>query len=112
VYADGSTHDVQWYGAALYFNDQVDEKRRLSLRLEEFQDRDGYKAWLFGAGSLGTDYRDDEATLTYAYAATAKFEWRAEARFDAINRDGVFSKPDGSSTRTGTSLGLQGIFKF
>jgi hypothetical protein len=112
VYLDGSTHEVQWYGAAFYVNYQIDRKSRLSLRLEEFKDQDGYKTWLFGAGSLGTCYRDDEATLTYGYAAADDFEWRAEARFDAVNRDGVFSKPDGSSTRTGISLGLQGIYKF
>jgi hypothetical protein len=112
VYADGSAHQVQWYGAAAYANWQIGPKSRLSLRLETFDDRDGYKTWLFGAGSLGTGYRDHEATLTFACAQADDFEWRAEARIDTINRDGVFARPDGGSTRTGIGAGLQGIYKF
>ena len=112
AYADGSTHRVKWYGAAAYANWQLDPKSRLSLRLERFDDRDGYKTWLFGDGSLGTDYRDDEATLTFGHAQADDFEWRAEARVDVVNRDGVFARPDGASTRTGIGAGLQGIYKF
>lgn len=112
VYADGSIHRVKWYGAAAYANWQLGQRSRLSLRLERFDDRDGYKTWLFGSGSLGTAYRDDEATLTFGYAPSGNFEWRAEGRVDAVNVDGVFQRPDGSSTRTQVGAGLQGIYRF
>ena len=115
IYDDGSTHDVKWYSVSLYANYQIDEKDRLSLRLEDFQDKDGYKTSLIGgvAGTaLGTSYKDDVVTLTYGYTAAANFELRAEVRFDTVDKDGVLTKPDGTSTKTGSSFGLQGVYKF
>ena len=114
IFADGSSHTVTWEGLALYSNYQIDDKNRLSLRLEEFDDKDGYKTALgLGSGSyLGTSYRDDEVTLTYGYAFATNFELRTELRLDQMDKDGVLVKSDGTTTKNGTSFALQGVYKF
>jgi hypothetical protein len=105
--ASGNKEDAKWYGVAVYANYQIDDKSRISVRAETYQDDQGYKT-----GIDAESHRDDEITLTYGYSPAANFELRSELRFDTVDKNGVLFKPDNTSTKSGTTIALQGLFKF
>ena len=66
-----------WNGIAGYLNYQFSDKFRSSLRLEYFDDTDGYRTGIIQAWK--------EATLTLAYLPTKPLEIRFELRHDLSN---------------------------
>lgn len=101
------TQDGKWYGGALYANYQLDPNNRFSLRLEDVTDEEGYKFFSYD----GKSHEVQEVTFTYGYLAAANFELRAEARYDQA-KDNDFVKPDGTLSKSGTTVLLAGLLKF
>ncbi|MDE3009972.1 MAG: porin [Pseudomonadota bacterium] len=106
--AAGASVDAKWYGAALYVNYAIDDSNRISIRGEQLTDDQGYRTGLADY----TSHKDTEITLTYGYSPAKNFELRAEVRADSVDHDGVLIKQDGTSTKTGTTVALQGVYKF
>lgn len=106
--AAGGSVDAKWYGAALYVNYAIDDSSRVSIRGEQFTDDQGYRTGLNDFQS----HKDSEITVTYGYSPAKNFELRAEVRADTVDKNGVLIKQDGTSTKTGTTVALQGVYKF
>ena len=101
-----------WYGLAGYGNYQFNDQWRGSLRLEYFDDKDGYRT--------GVVQQWKEMTYTMAYLPNKNIELRGEYRYDRSNGHAPF--PSGAfnafnNTNGGTSNGqysfaLEALFKF
>lgn len=100
--AIGPGADAKWYGIAGYANYKFSDQWRTSLRLEYFDDKDGFRT--------GVVQKWKEATLTVAYSPTTSFDLLAEVRGDTSNND-AFLK-GGSPTDSQISGTLKAIFKF
>ncbi len=101
AFTDGTT--AKWYAGDLYFNEQYNDQWRTSLRLEDFDDKDGYKLG-YGVGNTKS------VTLTVGYAPSPAAELRAEIREDKLPSKAVM---DGSSPTDKVTYGaLEGIYKF
>ena len=107
----GFRGDAKWYGGAFYANYQIDEKDRISLRLEDFTDEQGYKVFNSLGVADGKSHEVHEVTFTYGYAPAKNFELRTELRYDEGNSTD-FVKPDGTLTKSGTTVLLAGLLKF
>ena len=102
--AAGGTTKQKYSGVAGYVTYMFAPKFRGVLRAESFDDKDGFK---FGTAS--TKYK--EVTLTGAFLASDSFEARVEGRRDqATNK--VFTDYAGATSKTMTSIALQGLYKF
>jgi len=73
----GNSNSAQWHGVAGYFNYQVDDHWRYSLRGEYLDDIDGYRT--------GLPQMWKEATLTVGYSPVKPVELRFEIRHDYSN---------------------------
>ena len=112
----------RWYTLAAYFNYQVNEKNRWSLRLEDFIDQSGFKSALGSAlsSAAANKYIQVQSfTLTYGYMVDSSLELRAEARIDRANLPGsttgglFYSKSDGTqTTNNGSSGSIEAVYKF
>jgi hypothetical protein len=93
-----------WSGWAGYASYQFTDQWKLSLRAEDFDDRDGYRT--------GVVQKWKEATLTLAWLPAKAIELRGELRRDRSNvasfldRDGVTGHDDN------TSYAVQFLYKF
>jgi hypothetical protein len=95
---------ASYNGFALYGTYMLNNKWRGVLRGEQFDDKDGFRF----ATAQGTKY--SEVTLCLAYLPTSSTELRTEVRTDKAN-NAVFTDTSGTS-KTLTSFGLQGVYKF
>ncbi|HET8730138.1 MAG TPA: outer membrane beta-barrel protein [Moraxellaceae bacterium] len=95
--------DASWSALSGYLNYQFTDKLRTSLRVEQFDDKDGFK---FGAA----DNKIMGYTLTVGYAPETNFELRGEVRQDQADKK-VYTK-DGSATDTQTYFAVEGLYKF
>jgi opacity protein-like surface antigen len=102
--AAGATTSQKYTGVAGYGSYTFTRKLRGALRVENFDDKDGLKF-----GVAGTKYR--EVTATGAYLASDSFEARAELRRDQ-GSNAVFRDFDGTTSKTLTTIALQGLYKF
>ncbi len=102
--AGGATTSQKYTGVAGYGSYMFTRKIRGALRLENFDDKDGLHF-----GVPGTKYR--EVTATGAYLASDSFEARAELRRDQ-GTNAVFRDFDGTTSKTLTTIALQGLYKF
>ncbi len=102
--AGGSTTKAKYTGVAGYVTYMFAPKFRGALRVESFDDKDG-----FHFGTTGTKYK--EVTLTGAFLASDSFEARVEARRDSATKT-VFTDYAGAASKTMTSIALQGLYKF
>ncbi|HYA21494.1 MAG TPA: outer membrane beta-barrel protein [Burkholderiales bacterium] len=102
-----------WNGIAGYGSYQFTDQWRGVVRLEYFDDKDGYRT--------GVKQQWKEMTYTLAYLPTSNFEMRAEYRYDWSNGHAPF--PNGplnafmTSNGIGTSkqqysFGLEALLKF
>jgi hypothetical protein len=102
--AGGATTSVKYTGVAGYGSYMFTSKIRGALRVENFDDKDG-----FHFHTTGTKYR--EVTATGAYLAADNFEARAELRRDQASNQ-VFRDYQGAPSKTLTTIALQGLYKF
>lgn len=93
---------AKWNGVAGYFNYKLSDAWRLSVRAEQFDDKNGFRT--------GTTQKLKEATVTLAHTPTKNVEVRAEVRADRSNQT-VFTE-DGVSKKTQNSAALEAIYKF
>lgn len=109
---DGTKSKAKWDGAALYGNYQISDPWAISLRVEYFDDKDGYRT--------GVIQKWKEGTATLRYTPNANFELRSEGRYDrsdgnAFVDDALSFAASGGKSGTknsGWSLGLEAIVKF
>jgi hypothetical protein len=103
--AGGGTTTQKYNGIAGYGSYLFTPKLRGAVRVERFDDKDGFR-FVTGAG---TKYA--EATVTGAYLAADSFELRGEVRRDQAN-NAVFTKFDGTASKTLMTIAVQGLYKF
>lgn len=107
-FTDGSK--AKWDGVAGYVNVAFNDMVRLSVRFEQFKDKDGFLTGF-------TDEKLKEATVTLGISPVKSFEVRAEVRQDKAD-DAVFRKvydptaEDYVYTDKQTEFALQGVYKF
>ncbi len=114
-YDSGSQDDAvvvgskaKWDGFAAYANYQINDPWRVSARVEDFKDTDGYRTGV-GIGSGGQTWK--EATLTVGFAASKNTELRGEVRKDFSNVT-AFGFSDGIARKAQDSLALEAVYKF
>ena len=95
-------------GEALYVTYMITPKLRGVLRLESFNDKDGFH---FGLGTPATAAKYKEATVTVSYLVNDSFEARVEARSDQATK-AVFTDSTGATGKTLMTGALQGLYKF
>ncbi|HKW38349.1 MAG TPA: outer membrane beta-barrel protein [Burkholderiales bacterium] len=100
---------AKYSGYAGYLSYLVTPKFRGTLRLEQFDDHDGFHFNTTGLATPQVKYT--EGTVTLAYLPADSFELRAEVREDKANQ-AVFIGYDGSASKTQMTLGLQALYKF
>ena len=93
-----------WEGIAGYMNYQFNEKWRVSIRGEFFNDRDGYRT--------GVVQEWKEGTLTIGYAWLKNFELRAETRHDISNVNAFLNANGIGRSNNQQSYALEGVVKF
>jgi hypothetical protein len=102
--AGGSTTKAKYSGFAGYVTYMFTPKFRGVVRAESFDDKDGVHF-----GTVGTKYK--EVTLTGAFLASDSFEARVEGRRDNATNT-MFTDFAGATSKTMTSIALQGLYKF
>ncbi len=96
-----------WNGVAAYANYQFTDQWRGSLRLEYFDDKDGYRT--------GVKQQWKEITYTLAYLPNKNIELRGEFRYDRSNGNppnGPFVNTSGTTGNGQSSVALEALFKF
>jgi hypothetical protein len=93
---------AEWNGWAAYANYAFSDKLRGSLRIESFDDKDGFRT--------GTVQELESLTLTVGYAPTKSVDLRAEFRQDESDQN-VFTE-NGAAKDSETFFGIEGIYKF
>jgi len=100
---------AKYSGFAGYLTWMVTPKFRGVVRLESFDDHDGFH---FGTMALAKpQVKYTEGTLTLAYLPSDSFEVRGEVREDKADQ-AVFVGFDGTTSKTLMTLALQGLYKF
>jgi hypothetical protein len=93
-----------WSGWAGYANYEFTDQWKLSLRAEDFDDKDGYRT--------GIVQKWKEATLTLAWLPIKPIELRAEVRRDHSNVASFLDGDGVTGRNNNTSYGLQFLYKF
>jgi hypothetical protein len=88
--------DVIWSGAAVYAKLGVSPRFSLALRLEQFDDRDGWRT--------GIAQRLREITLTPEFRVTDHLVLRGDLRLDTSDEDVFEKKTDETTDRQPTAL--------
>jgi len=101
---DGTSITAKYNGYAGYVTLMMGPKWRGVLRLESFDDKDG-----FHFGTASTKYK--EYTLDLSYLPTDSYELRGEVRSDHAD-NAVFTQFDGTTSKDLMTFALQGIYKF
>ena len=105
------TIKAKYSGYAGYLTWIMTPKFRGVVRLESFDDHDGFR---FGPGAAtltNPQVKYTEGTLTLAYIPADSFELRAEVREDRADQQ-VFAQYDGTPSKTLMTMALQGLYKF
>jgi hypothetical protein len=108
------TVKAKYSGYAGYLTYQMTPKWRGVVRLESFDDHDGFHFATVPGGVTtytGGQVKYTEGTLTLAFIPADSFELRGEVREDKANQT-VFAQYDGSTSKTLMTLALQGLYKF
>src|SRR5256885_12326402 len=91
-----------------------DLKLRGVLRAESFDDKNGSHFGTvpgFPGAFAASDTKYKEVTATVSFLASDSFEARGEVRRDQAN-NAVFSDSTGATSKSMTSIALQGIYQF
>src|SRR6266849_1428787 len=102
--AGGGTTKQKYSGVAGYVSYMFAPKFRGVALVESFDDKDG-----FHFGTASTKYK--EVTLTGSFLASDSFEARVEGRRDQATNP-VFRDFANATSKTMTSIALQGLYKF
>jgi len=108
--AGGAT--AKYSGGAVYVTYMFMPKLRGVLRLESFDDKNGFRFAQTIPGAFAnseTKYR--ETTATVSYLMSDSFEGRAELRGDRATNS-VFVDSDGSTSKQLMTFAVQGLYKF
>src|SRR6266853_2088551 len=108
--AGGTTTSAKYNGAALYVSYMFMPKLRGVLRAESFDDKNGFH-FAPAAPFATSDTKYKEVTATVSFLASDSFEARGEVRRDQANNP-VFRDFTGATSKTMTSIALQGLYKF
>lgn len=106
--AGGTGTTAKYNGIAGYVTYMFTPKLRGVVRVESFDDKNGFH--FAPAAFLGTDTKYREVTATASFLASDSFEARAEVRRDQATNS-VFSDSGGTS-KSMMSAALQGLYKF
>ena len=98
--------DAEWSGFAAYVNWKFANQWRVAGRVEQFDDKDGFRTGVAGGQKWS------EATATLAYMPTASTELRGEVRYDKSDVATAFNQTGGTTDDNQYSVGLQAIYKF
>lgn len=107
--------DAKWTAIIGYINYQFTDEWRTSLRLEQFNDEDGYRIGYTDQDPTSSSFGDlskktKAVTLTVGYAPSANFELRGEVRQDKTDKDALI---DGNSTTDKeTFVAVEALYKF
>jgi hypothetical protein len=82
VQSTSQSPHADWWGVAAYGNYAINDQWRTSLRLEYFDDSDGYLTKNFDPTFAGLDQKLKEITLTFGYDPIKNVEIRLEGRYD------------------------------
>jgi Putative beta-barrel porin-2, OmpL-like. bbp2 len=108
--ANGAT--AKYSGGAVYVTYMFMPKLRGVLRLESFNDKNGFRFAQTIPGTFAnseTKYR--ETTATVSYLMSDSFEGRAELRGDRATNS-VFTDSDGSTSKQLMTFAVQALYKF
>jgi hypothetical protein len=114
----GKTGAATWGGWAGYANYTINDSWRTSLRVESFNDSDGYRSTVEPGKTEGPTW--SERTITVAYMGIKNLELRGELRADSADQkifvdDSSSPKPTGSKFKainSQMSSGVEAIYKF
>lgn len=115
VGSDGKVDDAEWEAIVGYINYQFNDLWRVSLRAEQYNDKDGWKVGLvdedIDSASFGEfSKKTKSVALTVGYAPSESFELRAEVRQDKTDKDALI---DGDGTKDKqTYVAIEGLYKF
>lgn len=93
-----------WQGIAAYVNYKFNDRWRVSLRGEDFDDKDGYRT--------GVDQNLKELTFTVGYSPIKNLEFRAETRRDFSNVAAYIDRHSGVPRQTQQSYAIEMVYKF
>mgnify|MGYP001325739074 CR=1 FL=1 len=101
--------DAKYSGVAGYVTYMFIPKLRGTLRLESFDDKNGFHFSPAGFATGKTNYK--EATATVSYLMSDSFEARAEVRRDQASNS-VFTDSGTATSKTLMTGAIQGLYKF
>jgi hypothetical protein len=104
-----STTSLKWNTGALYVNYLINPTWRVSLRVEQLDDKDGFMT--------GGTQKLKEGTLTVGWMPSKNFELRLEGRYDTSNEDSFLKDVDLNNETIRfddkqNSVALEALFKF
>lgn len=105
----GAGQKAKYSGYAGYLTWMMTPKFRGVVRLEQFDDHDGFHFGTTGLAKPQVKYT--EGTLTLAYLPADSFELRGEVREDRADQ-AVFIQYDGNTSKTQMTVALQALYKF
>lgn len=100
----GQNGNAAWIGLATYLNYKFNDTWRISLRGENFDDRNGYRT--------GIAQTIKELTVTLGCIPFKNAELRAEIRRDFSNIDAYIHRHSGLPSSIQQSYALEGFYKF
>ena len=104
--ATATAGEAKWSGIAAYVNWKFSDQWRVAGRLEQFDDKDGFRTGVAGGQKWS------EVTATLAYMPTANTELRGEVRYDKSDVATAFNQPDGPADNNQYSMAVQALYKF
>jgi hypothetical protein len=108
----GAPAKAKYSGAAFYTTYMFTPKWRGVIRLESFDDKNGFHFAQFDSTGAGQENKMKEATLTVSYLASDSYEIRGEVRRDNASSNALFTQADGSMSKSLLSYAIQGVYKF
>jgi len=104
---DAAGTEAKWNGVAGYFNYKFSDTWRISVRGEQFNDKNCFKLSCSGSFS---DLKVKEGTVTVGYVPAKNAELRFEVRQDKADRDAFME--GGVATDKQMSVAVEGLYKF
>lgn len=113
--SSGDLDDGEWTAIIAYANYQINEQWRVSLRGEQFDDKDGVRIGLADLNPESSSFgelsaKTTAATLTVGYAAADNFEIRGEVRMDKTEEDALVD--DDKADDSQTYFAVEALYKF